>query len=85
MPFQQALADLSTGHIAGLTALPHLRDVGIDGPYKATGVGDTPSRRKILVCRPSGLPTRCPARGRSSRRWRARLTGARSTPPTWTA
>jgi len=54
MPFQQALADLSTGHIAGLTALPHLRDVGIAGPYKATGVGDTPSRRKILVCRPSG-------------------------------
>jgi mono/diheme cytochrome c family protein len=54
MPFQQALADLSTGHIAGLTALPHLRDVGIAGPYKATGVGDTPSRRKILVCRPNG-------------------------------
>jgi uncharacterized protein DUF1592/uncharacterized protein DUF1588/uncharacterized protein DUF1587/uncharacterized protein DUF1585/uncharacterized protein DUF1595 len=54
MPFRQALADLSTGHIAGLTALPHLRDVGIQGPYKATGVGDTPSRRKILICRPTG-------------------------------
>jgi hypothetical protein len=54
MPFQQALADLSTGHIAGLTALPHLRDVGIEGPYHPTGVGDTPSRRKILICRPTG-------------------------------
>ena len=54
MPFQQALADLSTGHIAGLTALPHLRDVGIGGPYNPTGVGDTASRRKILVCRPKG-------------------------------
>jgi hypothetical protein len=54
MPFQQALADLSTGHIAGLTALPHLRDVGIQGPYNATGVGDTVSRRKVLVCRPTG-------------------------------
>ncbi|PYR22232.1 MAG: hypothetical protein DMF94_05455 [Acidobacteria bacterium] len=54
MPFRQALADLSTGHIAGLTALPHLRDVGIQGPYHATGVGDTVSRRKILICRPTG-------------------------------
>jgi mono/diheme cytochrome c family protein len=53
MPFQQALADLSTGHIAGLTALPHLRDVGIQGPYNATGVGETVSRRKILTCRPT--------------------------------
>ena len=60
MPFQQALADLSTGHIAGLTALPHLRDVGIAGPYKATGVGDTPSRRKILVCRPAGAADEIP-------------------------
>ncbi len=54
MPFRQALADLSTGHIAGLTALPHLRDVGIQGPYHATGVGDTVSRRKTLICRPTG-------------------------------
>lgn len=53
MPFQQALADLSTGHIPGLSALPHLRDVGINGPYNATGVGDTVSRRKIFVCRPA--------------------------------
>jgi mono/diheme cytochrome c family protein len=60
MPFQQALADLSTGHIAGLTALPHLRDVGIAGPYNATGVGDTPSRRKILVCRPKGAADEIP-------------------------
>jgi hypothetical protein len=60
MPFQQALADLSTGHIAGLTALPHLRDVGIVGPYKATGVGDTPSRRKVLVCRPTGVADEIP-------------------------
>src|SRR6185295_10357243 len=54
LPFRQSLADLSTGHIAGLTALPHLRDVGIQGPYKATGVGDTVSRRKVLICRPAG-------------------------------
>ncbi|HLX44578.1 MAG TPA: DUF1592 domain-containing protein [Bryobacteraceae bacterium] len=53
MPFQGALDDLSTGHIPGLTGLPHLRDLGINGPYNATGVGDTPSRRKIFVCRPT--------------------------------
>jgi cytochrome c553 len=54
MPFQQSLADLSTGHIAGLTALPHIRDVGIAGPYELTGVGDTASRRKVLTCQPTG-------------------------------
>jgi len=52
MPFEGALDDLSTGHIPGLTGLPHLRDLGINGPYNATGVGDTPSRRRIFVCRP---------------------------------
>jgi len=53
MPFDQALADLSTGHIPGLTAVPHLRDVGISGPFNATGVGDTPSRRRIFTCHPA--------------------------------
>ena len=53
MPFEGALDDLSTGHIPGLTGLPHLRDLGINGPYNVTGVGDTPSRRKIFVCRPA--------------------------------
>jgi hypothetical protein len=53
MPFQGALDDLSTGHIPGLTGLPHLRDLGINGPYNVTGEGDTPSRRRIFVCRPA--------------------------------
>ena len=53
MPFDQALADLSTGHFPGLTGLPHLRNVGIDGPYDATGVSDTPSRNRVLICRPA--------------------------------
>jgi len=61
MPFEGALDDLSTGHIPGLTGLPHLRDLGINGPYNATGVGDTPSRRRIFVCRPvaSGYEHAC--------------------------
>ncbi len=53
MPFQQALADLSTGHINGITGLPHLRNLGVDGPYNITGVSDMPSRHKIFTCSPS--------------------------------
>ena len=53
MPFERALADLSTGHFAGLTGLPHLRNLGIDGPYDVTGVSETASRRRIFSCRPA--------------------------------
>src|SRR5579863_1498969 len=59
-PFEQALADLSTGHIPGLTAIPHLRDVGVSGPFNATGVGDTPSRRRIFTCRPTSASEEMP-------------------------
>ncbi len=51
MPFDQALADLSTGHFPGLTGLPHLRNLGIDGPYEVTGVSETPIRERLLTCR----------------------------------
>lgn len=37
---------------AGITTLPHLRDVIIHGPYRAKGVSMTPSRRRIFTCRP---------------------------------
>ena len=53
MPFDQALADLSTGHFPGLTGLPHLRNLGIDGPYDVTGVSETPIRERLLTCRPA--------------------------------
>ena len=52
MPFERVLADLSTGHFPGLTGLPHLRNLGIDGPYDVTGVSETPSRTRVLSCRP---------------------------------
>ena len=60
MPFQQSLADLSTGHIPGLTAIPHLRDVGISGPTHITGISETPSRRRIFVCRPAAASEELP-------------------------
>jgi hypothetical protein len=52
MPFERALADLSTGNVPGMTGLPHVKNLGIDGPYGATGVSETESRRKVFVCRP---------------------------------
>ena len=52
MPFERALADLSTGHFPGLTGLPHLRNLGIDGPYDVTGISETASRERVLSCRP---------------------------------
>jgi hypothetical protein len=37
----------------GITTLPHVRDFVIKGPYKATGVSETPTRAKIFSCRPT--------------------------------
>jgi uncharacterized protein DUF1592/uncharacterized protein DUF1588/uncharacterized protein DUF1587/uncharacterized protein DUF1585/uncharacterized protein DUF1595 len=50
---ERSLADDFSGQIPGLTNPPHLRDLGIMGPYKATGVSDTVSRRKIFSCKPA--------------------------------
>ena len=33
---------------------PHVESLTVTGPFNATGVADTPSRQRILVCRPSG-------------------------------
>src|SRR5262249_56634677 len=37
----------------GITTLPHVRDLIIKGPYRATGISETPSRQKIFSCRPT--------------------------------
>lgn len=39
---------------SGITTLPHMRDVIIKGPYKITGISETPSRKRIFSCRPTG-------------------------------
>jgi hypothetical protein len=36
------------------TGLPHIQSLTINGPFNATGPGDTPSRRRIFVCRSRG-------------------------------
>jgi hypothetical protein len=38
---------------SGITTLPHLRDLIITGPKNATGISETPSRKKIFACRPT--------------------------------
>jgi hypothetical protein len=35
------------------TGYPHIETVTIAGPFNATGAGDTPSRRRLFVCRPA--------------------------------
>ena len=52
-PIDYTLADTEYGDSAGITILPHVRDFSITGPYKVTGVSDTPSRRKVFICRPT--------------------------------
>lgn len=48
--------DVNIGMQYGYATVPHLGRVDITGPYKATGPGDTPSRRRIFVCHP-GAPS----------------------------
>jgi hypothetical protein len=45
--------DVFIGMQYGYTTAPHLSRVVITGPYNATGLGDTPSRRRVFVCRPA--------------------------------
>jgi hypothetical protein len=51
-PIEQTLADTQIGAATGVSTVPHLRDLAILGPHKVTGVSDTPTRRRIFVCRP---------------------------------
>ena len=46
-------ATIETGGIPGYQFFPHVGRVRIEGPSNATRASDTPSRRKIFVCRPA--------------------------------
>jgi hypothetical protein len=52
-PIDHSLADSQIGSGFGITTLPHLREFAVSGPFKVTGVSDTPSRRRIFTCRPT--------------------------------
>jgi hypothetical protein len=51
--YEATTADLQTGVQFGYTTVPHLAGVEILGPYNILGPGDTPSRKRIFICRPS--------------------------------
>jgi len=54
-PIDYTLADPQIGeHGYGITTLPHLREFTVAGPFGVNGVSETPSRRKVFSCRPSG-------------------------------
>jgi mono/diheme cytochrome c family protein len=46
-------ATIETGGIPGYIFFPHVGKVRIEGPENARRASETPSRRKIFVCRPS--------------------------------
>src|ERR1051326_7711951 len=45
---------VQTGPTPGFTYFPHVGTVRIEGPYNAKQADDSPSRRKIFTCRPTG-------------------------------
>lgn len=45
---------------AGITTLPHLKDLVVVGPYNITGISETTSREKIFTCRPTSLEEEIP-------------------------
>ncbi|MGQ0734832.1 MAG: DUF1592 domain-containing protein [Acidobacteriota bacterium] len=52
-PVDYTLADTQIGAALGVTTLPHLRELAIEGPHRVTGLSDTVSRRRVFVCRPT--------------------------------
>jgi Protein of unknown function (DUF1592)/Protein of unknown function (DUF1588)/Protein of unknown function (DUF1585)/Protein of unknown function (DUF1595)/Protein of unknown function (DUF1587)/Planctomycete cytochrome C len=43
------------GPSGGMNGIPSIEKLEVMGPYDPSGPGDTPSRRRIFVCRPSGV------------------------------
>ena len=52
-PIDYTLADTQIGSALGVTTLPHLRELEINGPHRVTGVSDSVSRRRVFICRPT--------------------------------
>jgi mono/diheme cytochrome c family protein len=48
--WQPSLRDSQEVHM--IAGLPRLKTVGVEGPYKVTGVSATPSRERLFVCHP---------------------------------
>jgi mono/diheme cytochrome c family protein len=46
---------IETGGLPGFKFYPHVGKMEILGPFKAAGAGDSPSAKKIFVCRPASV------------------------------
>lgn len=53
-PHDWSLASTAIAGTYGVMSLPHLRDLVVMGPENVTGVSDTPTRRAVFSCRPTG-------------------------------
>jgi hypothetical protein len=60
----------STAGTYDSTGRPHVKSITVTGPFDATGPGDTPSRQKVFVCRPSTAAA--PSTGSGSSRAQSR-------------
>ena len=73
--WQPARRDSQEVHM--IAGLPRLKTVGVEGPYKVTGISATPSRERIFVCTARRRPadeTACATQD-PRRAWRAARTG----------
>jgi cytochrome c5 len=46
--------------LQNMNGIPVIEHIDITGPYEATGSGDTPSRRKVFICRPANKTEETP-------------------------
>ena len=81
-PHEWSIVDTEIGDLGyGVTALPHMRDLVVDGPWNVTGVSETPSRRRIFTCRPTSAAAERPCAEEivtrlAARAWRRPLAAA---------
>jgi hypothetical protein len=52
-PYEFSLFEPAIDPDPAWTFVPHLASLAVTGPFNATGVGDTPARERIFVCRPA--------------------------------
>ncbi len=51
-PIENTLIDTDMGTDGELTAMPHVREIEITGPFNTAGVSDSMPRRRVFTCRP---------------------------------
>ena len=55
----------TTFELQNYTGQPHVEALVVTGPFNDTGPGDTPSRRRIFVCRPASAAAAAESRTRA--------------------